>query len=217
MELNENIPLLSHEEIRVLGCLIEKSKTTPDYYPLSLNSLTAACNQKSSRNPVVEYDEPTVLNALSRLKAQSLVATAVGGGTRTIKYKHNFVTVFPSTDAELAILCLLFLRGAQTAGELNTNSNRLHEFSSIESVLECLDNLSSPDKLFVKQVSKKSGQKEMRFTHCFSSQQINEEENEIIESKNKPSIQELEMRINDLEKELYELKVIVEKINTALF
>src|SRR3954464_9762497 len=114
------LPNLSAEEQRVLGALIEKSKTTPDYYPMTLNALTAACNQKTSRSPVVDYDEETVVMALNSLKGQSLVATAIGGGSRVIKYKHNFVTVFDISPEELAILCLLMLRGPQTPGELNT-------------------------------------------------------------------------------------------------
>src|SRR3954471_2835763 len=90
MESTSSLPVLTAEELRVLGSLIEKSKTTPDYYPMTLNALTAACNQKTSRRPVVEYDEETIVPALNRLKGQSLVSTAVGGGSRVTKYKHNF-------------------------------------------------------------------------------------------------------------------------------
>src|SRR6187401_706384 len=128
------IPHLTPPEIRVLGSLMEKSKTTPDYYPMTLNALTAACNQKTSRSPVVEYDEETVVEALNSLKGQSLVATAIGGGSRVVKYKHNFTTVYDISPEELSILCLLMLRGPQTPGELNTNSARLYEFKSLEEV-----------------------------------------------------------------------------------
>src|SRR4051812_28951153 len=102
MEHNNQIEALTPEEIRVLGVLIEKSKTTPDYYPMTLNALTAACNQKTSRFPVVDYDEETVVMALNSLKGRSLVATSIGGGTRTVKYKHNFSTVFEVSAPELA-------------------------------------------------------------------------------------------------------------------
>jgi len=98
METENTLPLLNPVEIRVLGALIEKSKTTPDYYPMTLNSLTAACNQKSSRNPVVDYDEETVVMALNSLKGRSLVAMAVGGTSRTNKYKHNFLTIYPMSS-----------------------------------------------------------------------------------------------------------------------
>src|ERR1043165_6778497 len=107
MDGSKPLPQLSAVEQRVLGSLIEKSVTTPDYYPMTLNSLTAACNQKSSRKPVVEYSEETVIQALNSLKAQSLVSTAVGASIRAAKYKHNFTTVYPLSDGELAIICLL--------------------------------------------------------------------------------------------------------------
>ena len=179
MDSTTNLPLLNPIEIRVLGALIEKSKTTPDYYPMTLNALTSACNQKSSRKPVVDYDEETVVMALNNLKSQSLVSTAVGGSIRAVKYKHNFTTVYPLSDGELAIMCLLFLRGPQTPGELNTNSARLHEFRSLESVVECLNKLINSESPFVKELPKRSGQKETRFAHLLGGEIIiDEEENQ---------------------------------------
>ena len=124
----EKLPTLNAVEIRVLGSLIEKCKTTPDYYPMTLNSLAAACNQKSSRKPVVEYDDETIVIALNSLKKMGLIANATGGTSRSIKYKHNFTLVFTLTSAEVAVLCLLFLRGFQTAGEINTNSATIKHF-----------------------------------------------------------------------------------------
>src|SRR4051812_23163118 len=157
--MEKELPILTAVEIRVMGALMEKSKTTPDYYPMTLNALTAACNQKTSRKPVVEYDEATVVIGLNSLKGQSLVSTAVGGSIRTVKYKHNFATIFPVSDAELAVLCLLFLRGAQTPGELNTNSARLYEFKSLESVHDVLNKLMHAEIPFVKELAKRAGQK----------------------------------------------------------
>src|ERR1700712_5528088 len=133
------LPVLNAEELRVLGSLMEKCRTTPDYYPMTINSLTAACNQKTSRKPVVQYDEDTVAEALNTLKRRGLISTATGGSIRSVKYKHNFAIVFPLIPAELAIICLLMLRGPLTPGELNTNSARLWEFDSIEEVQEVLD------------------------------------------------------------------------------
>ncbi len=125
MEDNKSLPQLSFEEIRVLGSLLEKSKTTPEYYPMTINSLQAACNQKSSRKPVVNYDESTIVETLDSLKKKGLVSTVIGGGSRVTKYKHNIAIQFPLVPAELADLCLLFLRGALTAGEMTSNSGSL--------------------------------------------------------------------------------------------
>lgn len=205
MELYKTLPILNEVEIRVLGSLIEKSKTTPEYYPMTLNAITTACNQKSSRKPVVEYDEETVVIALNSLKAQSLVATAVGGTSRSIKYKHNFTTVYPMSEGELAILCLLFLRGPQTPGELNTNSGRLHEFHSIESVIETLHKMSEGETPFVKELPKRHGQKEARFMHLLTDV-IVEDLDDVPAEPARKSVNEMESRIVALEKELAEVK-----------
>lgn len=205
MELYKTLPILNEVEIRVLGSLIEKSKTTPEYYPMTLNAITTACNQKSSRKPVVEYDEETVVIALNSLKAQSLVATAVGGTSRSIKYKHNFTTVYPMREGELAILCLLFLRGPQTPGELNTNSGRLHEFHSIESVIETLHKMSEGETPFVKELPKRHGQKEARFMHLLTDV-IVEDLDDVLAEPARKSVNEMESRIVALEKELAEVK-----------
>ncbi len=142
------LPVLSAEEIRVLGSLMEKSRTTPDYYPMTINSLTAACNQKSSRKPVVQYDMDLVAETLNTLKKRGLVSTATGGSDRSVKFKHNFAIVFPVLPSEVAVICLLMLRGPQTPGELNTNSGRMYEFESIEEVQQVLERLSSPEMPF---------------------------------------------------------------------
>ena len=216
MDSTTNLPLLNPIEIRVLGALIEKSKTTPDYYPMTLNALTSACNQKSSRKPVVDYDEETVVMALNNLKSQSLVSTAVGGSIRAVKYKHNFTTVYPLSDGELAIMCLLFLRGPQTPGELNTNSARLHEFRSLESVVECLNKLINSESPFVKELPKRSGQKETRFAHLLGGEIIiDEEENH--EEPARKHVSDLESRLAKLEQELAEVKETLAKITKDLF
>src|SRR6476469_1926629 len=109
MDSDQSLPVLDAVEQRVLGSLMEKCKTTPDYYPMTLNALTAACNQKSSRKPVVSYDEETVVLALNSLKKRGLISTATGGSSRAVKYKHNFAIVFPVLPSEVAIICLLLL------------------------------------------------------------------------------------------------------------
>src|SRR3546814_8814836 len=111
------------------------------YYPLTLNALVAACNQKTSRKPVVQYDESIVITTLDTLRKKGLASTVVGGSSRVTKFKHNFAIVYPVIPAEVAIICLLLLRGPQTPGELNTNSGRLYEFESLEEVQSFLDNI----------------------------------------------------------------------------
>lgn len=211
METDKTLPVLSNEEVRVLGSLIEKSKTTPDYYPMTLNALTAACNQKSSRHPVVDYDEQTVVIALNSLKGQSLVATAVGGTSRAIKYKHNFNTIFSVSPAELAVLCLLFLRGPQTPGELNTNSGRLYEFKSLDEVNEVLANLSGVSPPFVRELAKRPGQKETRFAHLFSGV-VDDQDMVLPEEPARKHVSDLESRLIAVEKELAEVKETLAKL-----
>lgn len=204
------LPDLSAEEQRVLGALIEKSRTTPDYYPMTLNSLTAACNQKSSRNPVVNYDEETITLTLNQLKIKGLISTATGGSSRATKYKHNLAIVYPLLPSELAIICLLLLRGPLTPGEINSNSGRLYEFESIEEVLEQLQKLSDDEPAFVKQLAKKAGQKEARFVHLLGEQAETTTEIET-ETVAAPTFDtsELENRIEKLELEVEELKELV--------
>ena len=202
------LPDLSAEEQRVLGSLIEKSRTTPDYYPMTLNSLTAACNQKSSRNPVVNYDEETITLTLNQLKIKGLISTATGGSSRATKYKHNLAIVYPLVPSELAIICLLLLRGPLTPGEINSNSGRLYEFESIEEVLAQLQKLSDEAPAFVKQLAKKAGQKEARFVHLLGEQvEINAETD--TDTAIPTDTTALESRIEKLELEVEELKELV--------
>lgn len=212
----QSLPVLSAPELRVLGALIEKSKTTPDYYPMTLNALTAACNQKTSRHPVTDYDEETVVMALNSLKGQSLVATAVGGGSRVVKYKHNFTTVYDIEGAELAILCLLMLRGAQTPGELNTNSNRLYEFRSLEEVHQILNKLMNPEMPCVVELPKRPGQKEARFAHLLGGEMDHEQE-ELPQEPARKHVSELEARVVQLENEVSEMKETLARITKDLF
>ncbi|MGZ4045867.1 MAG: YceH family protein [Bacteroidia bacterium] len=211
MDTDKKLPVLNEVELRVLGSLIEKSKITPDYYPMTLNGLTAACNQKTSRKPVVEYDENTVMHALDSLKGRSLVSTAVGGTSRTIKYKHNFTTVHPVSTAELAVLCLLFLRGPQTPGELNTNSARLYEFSSLEEVHDVLNKLINAPEPFVTMLPKRAGQKEARYAHLLGEQIYDDEAGK--EEQSRPNdITVLEIRLAEVERELAEVKETLAKL-----
>jgi hypothetical protein len=153
---------------------------------------------------------------LNSLKSQSLINTAVGGSIRSVKYKHNFTTVYPLTDGELAIMCLLFLRGPQTPGELNTNSARLHEFKTIEGVHDALNKLMSGENPFVKELPKRAGQKETRFTHLLG-EDINFEDDEMPEEPARKHMSDLEIRLAVVEQELAEVKETLAKIMKDLF
>jgi uncharacterized protein len=201
----KNIPVLDAAQIRVLGALMEKCRTTPDYYPMTLNGLLAACNQKTSRKPVVNYDESTISTALNSLKISGLISTATGGSIRNIKYKHNFAIVYPLVPAEVAVMCLLFLRGPQTPGEINTNSGRLYEFDTLEEVQTVLEKLANEHPAYIKQLPKKPGQKEQRYIHLFSGDAEDYEDDFTAEESAKPNTQ-VEERLAKVEIELAELK-----------
>lgn len=158
-----NLPQLSAMEQRVLGSLIEKSRVTPEYYPMTINSLQAACNQKTSRKPVVQYTEEDIVATLDVLKKKGLIATVIGGGSRVTKYKHNFAIQFPLVPSELSIICLLLLRGPMTAGEINSNSGRLYEFESLSEINAQLEKLAQEG--YIKSLPKQMGHKEVRYIH----------------------------------------------------
>jgi uncharacterized protein YceH (UPF0502 family) len=198
---------LSLIEQRIIGSLLEKSKTTPDYYPMSLNSLVAACNQKTSRNPVVNFDEETVTLTLNALKIKGLASTVTGGSSRTVKWKHNLAIVYPLIPSELAVICLLFLRGPSTPGEINTNSSRLYEFETIEEVQNTLAKLASDQPAFVQQLPRKSGQKEARYVHLFGDVLETEAEPETEVAVNNSA--NLEDRVARLEQEVADLKEMI--------
>ncbi|NRF38272.1 YceH family protein [Pedobacter foliorum] len=215
MDSAQILPVLNAEELRVLGVLMEKSKTTPEYYPMTINAITAACNQKTSRKPVVQYDDQTVILALDTLKRKSLISTATGGSSRSIKYKHNFAIVFPVTPQEVAIICLLVLRGAQTPGELNTNSGRLYEFESLEEVQSVLERLSDPEMPYVLQLPKRAGQKEVRYVHLLSGTPDLTQEDASDDSYSRPA-SDLEQRLAKVEEELALMKADFDKLMKEL-
>jgi len=164
---------LNDIEVRVLGSLVEKQVTTPEYYPLTLNALMLACNQKNNRTPVTAYDETTVAGALESLREKNLAYVFYGSTSRVPKYKHVLPEVMHLTQPELALMCVLLLRGPQTTGELATRAFRLHEFSGLEEVESTLNTLISrePDPL-VMRMPRQAGQKEARFAHLLSGEVI---------------------------------------------
>jgi len=159
---------LTPTEVRVLGSLIEKQITTPEYYPLTLNSLTAACNQKNNRNPITSLAESEVEDALYTLREKNLAYVFHGSTSRVPKYKHVAPEVLHVTPPELAALCVLMLSGPQTVGEIRTRGYRLYEFSGLEEVDETLRALKTKDEPMVMSLPRQPGQKEARFAHLLS-------------------------------------------------
>ena len=161
--------ILTDIETRVLGSLIEKQVTTPEYYPLTLNALTLACNQKNNRHPVTSYTENQVADAVETLREKNLSYVFYGSTSRVPKYKHVMPEVMHLSPAETALMCVLMLRGAQTPGELRGNASRLHEFSGLEEVEAVLNGLvSREDDPLVVRLPRQPGQKEVRFAHLLS-------------------------------------------------
>ena len=165
------MPLLNEVEVRVLGALIEKQITTPEYYPLTLNALTAACNQKNNRSPVSAYTESEIDGALLSLRDKNLTYVFHGSTSRVPKYKHVAPEVMHLTPPEVAALCVLMLSGPQTVGEIRTRGSRLYEFSSLEEVDRTLDSLSVHDgEPLVMKLPRQPGQKEARFAQLLAGQ-----------------------------------------------
>jgi len=216
MESTNLLPQLTFEEQRVLGVLIEKSRTTPEYYPMTINAILIASNQKTSRNPVVQYDDETIMGTIDSLKKKGLVSTATGGGSRSIKYKHNLAIKFPLVPADLSVICILLLRGAQTPGEINNSSGRLYEFESLEEVQEILNHLAEGNTPYIQQLPKRTGQKEQRYVHLFGELPA---ANEISVEKNTSNVEvnNIEARIVKLEEEVIYLRENLDKLLKELF
>ena len=187
---------LNDAEVRVLGSLIEKEITTPDYYPLSLNALAAACNQSSNRNPVLHFDEDTVARAADSLREAKLVHLVDRGESRVTKYRHVLYEAMNLGRPAIAVMCVLMLRGPQTVGEIRTRSNRLYDFSSLEEVEITLNSLMSGERPLVVRLPRQTGQKEVRYAHLLSG------EVRLTETEPEPEPD----RIGKLEKEVEDLK-----------
>jgi uncharacterized protein len=192
---------LTPEEIRVLGALVEKQRTTPDQYPLSLNALRLACNQSTNRDPVVEYDEPTIREALERLSRRRWVRLASGAGSRATKYRHLLDEALGLSVPEISVLAVLMLRGAQTPGELRARTERLHRFDGPGELRAALDALAARD--LVAGSGRRPGQKEERYVHLLSDADVTEQPAPAPASS-------LEERVARLEAEVETLKSAVQ-------
>jgi uncharacterized protein len=159
---------LSAVEARVLGCLLEKERTTPEVYPLTLNSLTTACNQSTNRYPIAGYDDRTVEAGLDSLREKKLAMIVHGAGARVPKYRHNLLGLFNLDAREVALICVLLLRGAQTPGELRGRTDRLCGESSLSEIESALDQLATGEDPFIRALPARPGQKEQRYIQLFT-------------------------------------------------
>jgi uncharacterized protein YceH (UPF0502 family) len=221
---------LTPVQARVIGVLLEKEVTTPDQYPLSLNGLTSGCNQKSNREPVMDLTESDVQNILDELKNKKLIFEHTGVGSRVVKYKHRFCnTEFSDlkfSRQQLAIICVMLLRGSQTPGELRTRTNRLAEFSHVDEVEATLNKLHDlNDQQLVVKLGREPGKRESRYAHLFSGEPV-QDKTTIASSNNQPvepnqdnasttpqtleRINHLEQQVAQLTTQLNELKEIVD-------
>ena len=190
--------ILSATEVRVLGALIEKEITTPDYYPLSLNALVAACNQTSNRHPVMHFAEGDIGAAADTLREKGLVHLVDRGESRVTKYRHVLYEAMDMGRPAIAVLCVMMLRGPQTVGEIRTRTNRLYDFASLEDVETTLNSLMSGQLPLVVRLPRQPGQKEVRYTHLLSGSVAHNE----VEAEPEPEVD----RIGKLEKEVEDLK-----------
>ena len=189
-------------EIRVLGSLIEKQRTTPDQYPLSLNALRLACNQTTNRDPVVEYDERTIRGALDRMSHRGWTRLASGAGSRALKYRHLLDEALSLSGAELSLLAVLMLRGPQTLGELKQRSERLHRFGSTTEVAETLDALARRE-LVTRE--RRPGQKEERYMQLLGAAEAQRTEPQGLTLAVPDRLSEIEARLAKLEAAFAEL------------
>jgi uncharacterized protein YceH (UPF0502 family) len=210
---------LSEAEVRVLGALVEKETTTPEYYPLSVNALINACNQKSNRDPVMTLDEESVRKALRSLTEQAMVRSA-SGDSRVAKFEHRLNELYNFHRHEIAVLCVLLLRGPQTPGELRTRSERLFAFEDLDAVHAALNLLMRREPPLVKVLPRQAGTKESRYMHLLSgdaapvetrsapdeAEQVRDEHAVALSSANADRISDLESEVSQLRRELETLR-----------
>ena len=208
--------LLNAVEARVLGALVEKEITTPEYYPLSLNALVNACNQKNNREPVMNLDEDAVRQALRGLEDDGLAGPRRGGDSRVTKYEHHLQEVFNVTRGETAVMCVLLLRGAQTPGELRGRTERMHRFEEIDDVLGTLQKLMQREPSLATALSRQPGTKETRYAHLLSGEVKASESvpavNSAVAADGDDRVAQLEAEVAALRQEVAELREKVEAL-----
>jgi hypothetical protein len=208
---------LSSEEARVLGCLLEKQRTTPDVYPLTVNAVVTACNQSTNRAPVVCYGEETVQQALDALRERGLARRGVYPGSRVIKHRHALDEALQLHDPDLAVLCVLLLRGAQTPGELKSRTERLHRFEDLATIEESIDRMISRDEPLVRRLRRDPGQKEARVATVLRPDADETTSDPVaraaIRDARPPSL--LETRVAVLEQQVATLRAELDKLRNA--
>jgi uncharacterized protein YceH (UPF0502 family) len=208
---------LSAQQARVIGCLLEKETTTPEQYPLSLNALTGACNQKSNREPVMNLDETSVQRTVDTLVKQGLVMEKSGFGSRVVKYRQRFCNTefgrLQLSPQERGIICVLLLRGAQTPGELRTRTQRLCEFGDVQETEAALEQLMTRDDgPLVRRLAREAGRRESRYAHCFGAQPDTDNSAAANATPEAPAVsdsqrlRQLEQRVDELHAEVQELR-----------
>lgn len=203
---------LSAVEIRILGCLVEKQRTTPDVYPLSLNSLRLACNQSTNRDPVVDYDEGTIREALERLARKRFVRLA--SASRSTKYRHLLDEALGVSVPEMSVLAVLMLRGPQTPGELRARTERLQGFAGHEELMRTIDGLI--DRELVARLDRRSGQKEERYTQLLSDEEVETASQPVAApASGATSPHPLEGRVETLERQVAELQNAVTALSNG--
>ncbi|MDR3625253.1 MAG: YceH family protein [Ignavibacteriaceae bacterium] len=211
--------ILNAEEIRIIGSLIEKELTTPEYYPLTINSLKNACNQKSNRNPVVSYDENLIEVVLNKLRDKSLARRVTGTDIRVPKYKQGFTEELNLQPDETAVICELMLRGPQTPGELKGRASRMFNFASLSQVDEVIQRLMNREQPMVIKLPRQTGMKESRYAHLLSGEpEINAPEAEAAVAVNTEAdrIVKLEEELLTLRNDFEELKQQFENLRAQL-
>jgi len=194
--------VLTAEEIRILGVLIEKDMATPEYYPMSSNALANACNQKTNRDPIVSYDEDLVQEALQGLRGKQLIATLSGAGHRVTKYSHRAAEILNINNREMAVLCVLLLRGAQTLNEIKTRTESLYKFDDLESVELVLQRLNERSMTIL--LPKQPGTREPRWTHLIAGEPL--VPSAVAEEIPAPGRESLADRVARLEEEMVAIK-----------
>ncbi|GAD79606.1 YceH family protein [Vibrio ezurae] len=212
---------LSPLEARIIGCLIEKEVTTPDYYPLSLNSLTTACNQKSNRDPVMELSDAEVQDGINALIDRHLVSDESAFNSRTAKYRHRFCNTefgdLQLSAQDKAIVCVMLLRGAQTPGELRTRTNRLAQFADVKEVEATLDKLATLSSPVVVKLAREPGKRESRYQHLFCGEVdvqalASATPAAAVTTPTSEKIHALEQQVSELKQEVAELRALIESV-----
>ncbi len=207
---------LNSVETRILGCLLEKERLTPENYPLSLNSLTAACNQSTNRDPITSYDEKSVEAGVNALREKKLAMVIFGAGSRVQKYRHRFADHYELDPEEIALICVLLLRGPQTLGELRTRTERFFTFPDLEMVRTCLETLAREGTALVSLLPQQPGQKEQRYIQRLSAASVFENAPAESHDDEPAPAAPIAVRVDALEAQVSELQTELQRVREEL-